>query len=145
MSDLKTCFKCNIPKPRSDFYVHKAMTDGLLGKCKDCTKSDAHLNYSANRLAHAAYDRVRNQEPERRLKLLERQRRHRERDPEKYKARTAVGNALRDKRIAKGPCEVCGTTARVQAHHADYSKPLDVRWLCFKHHREHEHGQLTNP
>lgn len=66
---------------------------------------------------------------------------HRAKNPLKYKARTAVGNAVRDGRLIKGPCEVCGTTKRVQAHHHDYSKPLDVRWLCFQHHREDEHQQ----
>jgi hypothetical protein len=36
----KICFKCNIEKPLSDYYKHKAMGDGYLGKCKDCTKKD---------------------------------------------------------------------------------------------------------
>jgi hypothetical protein len=39
--------------------------------------------------------------------------------------------------LKRQPCEVCGTEEDVQAHHDDYSKPLDVRWLCRKHHREH--------
>lgn len=34
------------------------------------------------------------------------------------------------------PCEVCGEK-KVEAHHDDYSNTYDVRWLCFKHHREH--------
>ncbi len=32
------------------------------------------------------------------------------------------------------PCEVCGSTVRVVAHHDDYSKPLEIRWLCRSHH-----------
>ena len=32
------------------------------------------------------------------------------------------------------PCEVCGESA--QRHHDDYSKPLEVRWLCTRHHGE---------
>lgn len=30
---------------------------------------------------------------------------------------------------------------KVQAHHDDYSKPLEVRWLCVPHHALH-HKQL---
>ena len=35
------------------------------------------------------------------------------------------------------PCEVCGTTELLEAHHDDYNKPEQVRWLCRKHHAEH--------
>lgn len=45
-----------------------------------------------------------------------------------------VGRGL----ITRGPCEVCGHPD-TQAHHDDYSKPLEVRWLCHWHHQ-----QLTN-
>ena len=36
----KVCFKCNIEKPLTDYYKHKAMADGHLNKCKNCTKKD---------------------------------------------------------------------------------------------------------
>jgi hypothetical protein len=38
------------------------------------------------------------------------------------------------------PCEVCGDP-QTHAHHDDYSKPLDVRWFCPRHHRE-EHARV---
>jgi hypothetical protein len=42
---------------------------------------------------------------------------------------------VRAGRIERKPCEICGDT-KVEGHHHDYTKPLDVRWLCVKHHRE---------
>lgn len=58
-------------------------------------------------------------------------------DPEEAKrrirARSAIGHYLRDKKIPRPPCEICGDP-KSEAHHDDYSKPLDVKWLCVKHH-----------
>lgn len=55
------------------------------------------------------------------------------RDPQKPRARNAVACALRDGRLVRKPCEVCGRVA--EAHHEDYLRPLDVKWLCKRHHR----------
>jgi hypothetical protein len=41
MEKNKICFKCNTEKPLSDYYKHKKMGDGHLGKCKECTKKDS--------------------------------------------------------------------------------------------------------
>ena len=54
------------------------------------------------------------------------------RNPEKNRAHRAVFVALRNGGIVKEPC-LCGEE-KVQAHHEDYSKPLDVIWLCKAHH-----------
>jgi ribosomal protein S27AE len=55
--------------------------------------------------------------------------------PEKAAAHKAVMNAKRRGELIPAPCESCGASS-VQAHHDDYSKPLDVRWLCRRCHRE---------
>ena len=53
------------------------------------------------------------------------------------KARIMFNHYLRDNHIERQPCEICG--AKAEAHHDNYDKPLDVRWLCFKHHRQWHH------
>lgn len=55
--------------------------------------------------------------------------------PEKLKAHRKVFIELRAGRIKSEPCEVCGMFP-TQAHHEDYSKPLNVIWLCKTHHVE---------
>lgn len=49
--------------------------------------------------------------------------------------RQITNDAIRAGKLIKQPCEVCGED-KVHAHHLDYSKPLEVMWLCDKHHRE---------
>jgi hypothetical protein len=58
-------------------------------------------------------------------------------------ARWRVKDAIRFRKITKGPCEVCGE-AKSQAHHTDYTRPLDVRWLCRVHHSA-EHRKAKRP
>ena len=57
--------------------------------------------------------------------------------PEKAFAHDVFAAAIRAGKIKRNPCEKCGST-KSEGHHEDYSKPLDVVWLCKKHHREHE-------
>jgi hypothetical protein len=59
----------------------------------------------------------------------------RSRDPAKHRARATLAYAKRTGKIAPLPCEVCGDVV-AQAHHDDYTKPLDVRWLCQQHHAQ---------
>ena len=139
---MKKCFKCLEEKPLDEFYPHPKMADGRLNKCKRCTRKDVSGRYAATRKERAAYDRERNRTEDRKRQRSESQKRYAERNPDKKKARSMVGNAIRDGRLERKPCCLCGAE-KSQAHHHDYSKPLDVRWLCFKCHREEEHGQTV--
>ncbi len=53
------------------------------------------------------------------------------------KCRSILNHAIRDGKIKRDVCKKCGDPA--EAHHPDYKKPLEVEWLCFKHHRK-EHA-----
>lgn len=63
------------------------------------------------------------------------QRRERPEEAAKMRARKKLRRAVQAGRIVRGACEVCAAP-NAEAHHADYSKPLDVRWLCSAHHEE---------
>lgn len=74
-------------------------------------------------------------------RILQRQKQSREQDPRKERARDKARKALRSGKLIRQPCEVCGSE-RVNAHHEDYDKPMDITWLCPKHHRQ-RHVQLA--
>lgn len=157
---IKTCFKCNQDKPASEFYAHKAMKDGLLGKCKKCTRSDTRKNRADRIDYYRDYDKHRAMQPHRVAQRLAYQqseqgkmviKRNKERwardNPIKRAAQIRLGNAVRDKKVFKPErCESCGAGGRIHGHHDDYSKPLEVRWLCPVCHSawHKEHGEAKN-
>lgn len=138
---MKRCFKCGQEKPLSDFYKHKHMPDGHVNKCKDCNKIDVRENRKSKIEYYREYDRGRGnrQKPN---YFSE----YRKKFPNKYRAHTMVSNAIRDGRLHKEPCAVCGLSSNVHAHHDDYLKPLNVRWLCAAHHKQwhDENGEALN-
>lgn len=59
----------------------------------------------------------------------------------KKSAHQKVNIQIKKGYIKKLPCEVCNKFPSM-AHHDDYSKPLDIRWLCAKHHYDHHQSLL---
>lgn len=143
----KVCFKCKAEKPFEAFYKHAAMGDGRLGKCKECTKSDVLTHRQVNLENIRAYDRMRASMPHRvvarstyakteagKASAIRAHKKSELKHPERKKASEMVNNAIRDGRLHRQPCWVCGLKA--QGHHPDYSRPLDVVWLCSPHHKQ---------
>lgn len=66
------------------------------------------------------------------------------RDPklqEKTRAQGRVYQAVARGELARpSACERCGEPRRLDGHHTDYSRPLDVEWLCRACHRKEHHG-----
>lgn len=142
----KTCFKCKSIKPLTEFYKHPQMADGHVNKCKECNKKDVIANRLLRVHHYREYDRLRASDPKRVIARFlyahsaagrrAYQRAHKslaENYPYKRKAVNAVSNALRDGKMQKLHCFICGSE-KVEAHHTDYSMPLMVEWLCKKHH-----------
>ena len=145
---VKVCFKCKKTKPLGSFYYHTAMADGHLGKCKSCTKKDGKMRWGdpEARERIRAYDLERSKDPARKANVYLYNLNSKAKHPKKWKSRRKIGNAVRDGRLDRQPCESC-QSIKSEAHHTDYRKPLQVKWLCFVHHRI-AHGQrpaTSNP
>jgi hypothetical protein len=143
---MKTCFKCVTEKPLSDFYKHPQMADGHLNKCKECAKKDSDDNFKRKQ-----------EDPNWQIKERERQRKKQakrrdmglakkyQRKNDYIKTKEKYGeylSAIKNGKLTPQPCAVCGKD-KTQGHHEDYSKPLDVVWLCIRHHQD-RHIHLRN-
>jgi hypothetical protein len=131
------CKECGGEKTPSDFCP----TDNRCKKCRALSSKryrdkspEKYREYIRGRAstdegkAQKAAKRIRNKE-----KHVAWTQEWRKRNPEKYKAERAVTNAIKSGSLVRKPCGICGEP-RSEAHHDDYTKPLEVRWLCAKHH-----------
>ena len=133
------CRKCGEQKALKEFYKGHYSRDCRTGICKECVKARARENRLAKIDYYREYDRRRgNRQDPGYLKH------YRSSNPQKWEAHMALNNAVRDGRLRKlDACEECGNTFAIHGHHDDYSKPLDVRWLCAACHRQWhmKHGE----
>ena len=67
-------------------------------------------------------------------------RRYRSKNREKANAQAKLNYAVKKGYIKRLPCEVCGKE-KAHGHHTDYSKALDVTWLCPVHHEAEHHAR----
>lgn len=110
-------------------------------KCKECVKKAAKQNRMARIDYYRSYDRMRAAQPHRKANAKRVIEQWKVEHPKRRAAQVAVGNAVRDGRLIKLPCLVCGNKA--EAHHPDYDRPLDVMWLCPAHHKQ-THALVAN-
>lgn len=145
------CRKCLELKDESEFYPSNIT--GRAKHCKACR--DAYMreyhkkNYEKRKVqARERMRRWRENNPEKARKATteaysKRADKIRDYQKEKYKvnqrqivARRIAGNAKKRGLLKEQPCHICGAT-KVEMHHDDYDKPLDVKWMCPKHHKRH--------
>lgn len=124
----RTCNTCGVTKPLSEFYRRKRGRDGYNGQCKTCVGKTPEQRERDR-------ERTRQWAQENRARHNANTEAYRRRHPERRSARQAVYRAVMSGRLVRQPCEVCGATV-THAHHDDYAKQLEVRWLCPTHHAE---------
>lgn len=119
----KKCRVCCVVLPVSEFYFESRPPLRYWTTCKHCTvarvkkwtdnkfKTDANFSARRTKTVYA----------------------YRKKNKQKAKAHIEMTIAIRNGILCPRPCAQCGNT-KTEGHHEDYSKPLDVVWLCRKHH-----------
>lgn len=143
MTISRTCNKCGEVKPTSDFY----------GRCNSCKVCDLLIrrqwylnNLERIKKEKREYGRERYKDPEVRKRISDygkseagklTKKRTKDRHADRESARKKLGNAVALGKIIPWPvCAIHSCEDKPEAHHPDYSRPLDVVWLCPKHHTD---------
>ena len=142
---MKHCNTCSSDKDESEFNKRTSSRDGLSPRCRQCQRVyDKARAKDPHRIAARA---IYAQTEEGQISGAKAKSAWRARNPRKAKAHAVVSRQIRAGNLYKQSCEVCGESSHIHAHHDDYLKPLNVRWLCSVHHHQWhaEHGEAKNP
>ena len=145
---MKKCFKCGAEKPIEEFYTHRKMADGHMGKCITCTRSDAknHIRIKRQDLSWVIREARRKRKSQNARRLIKKDnypnekriiinRKWKSRNRHKTRAHNIANKAIQKGLIAKvEKCNRCPATGLMHKHHHDYDKPLEIEWLCPKCH-----------
>lgn len=143
MSEM-TCCKCGVSKPPADFYFRQSRGK-YDPRCKKCIRDIKRSYYVENLVSRREYFRQHDSLPESLARRAAWGRENHHKYAVKNQARILFRQAfLRGDLTRPAACEVCGASDRMrgqyhslQAHHDDYSMPLNVRWLCTSCHAEY--------
>ena len=159
---MKTCSKCKIEKELSGFCKDKKAKDGLNCHCNDCRKLYRIKVRESTKAYNLTYRRIHREE----LKTYSSKYNtdHKE-DRKKWRTSSAgklsqlksearYYNARRSRKYygnnknnitIPDNCQNCNSIEKVEAHHNDYNKPMDVIFLCQKCHKDwHYHNTQLN-
>lgn len=136
----KNCYMCKKKRSLRMFYSSKHTTTGLRSECKNCSKDynqRPEVKKSKALQSRRSYttekSRIREAQPK--TKAMRKRIHQRRKHTVNFISRQITFLAVKAGIIKRTPCEVCGAK-KVQGHHDNYYKPLEVRWLCPKHHGE---------
>lgn len=129
--ESKVCPGCKADKPASAFSMDRKRKDGLQIECKACNRK----RYLKTRDAQIAYKRGYRAERVEKVKEWRNTAKERSKGrPDvvfKQKARQTYRTALLNGTLVRpDSCSECGIEGKIEGHHPDYAKPLEVVWLC---------------
>lgn len=138
----KVCTKCLTAKPLFDFGKHKDGKFGLAWECKSCKS-----NYDRERRANEEflhrerksrhnwyYNKGGKKIVARNSAAYRKKYGQKRRSRLKERSQCAVAYAIKTGKLKRTACQECGNP-KSEAHHTDYSKPLDVEFLCRRCHQ----------
>lgn len=152
-----TCKLCGLNSDQVEFYK------GVNCRCKECHKAEVRRNRAERSEQYRLYEKMRfKRDPHRneankayaktpkgKASHAAATKKRNSLNPLKRAANVILGNAVRSGRVIKP--EECSKCARIpprrqlHGHHEDYTKPLDVVWICASCHGFEHNGEAPPP
>lgn len=155
MNDLpasKACTQCGTETELALFSKDVRARDGRKSACKACDRRYHHVyrrdnkakirdsaakSYLKNRdrilKKHSAYNKL----PSNQAAIALARQKYRQTHPVEHEAHQQVNHAIATGKLTRpDACSMCDKVGRVQGHHADYTKPLLVAWVCKECHNK---------
>lgn len=138
----KTCIICQKNKPKTQFYKNKKHKDNLMSLCKSCfilkyKNNKASADYRSKNLDYfRKYSNKYSHTEKGKLLAKKSRKKYYLKYKDRILCRSILNNAIQKGLILKQSCIYPNgkCRGRIEAHHWDYNKPLDVVWFCSKHH-----------
>ena len=145
----KKCCRCKSVKSLEDFSRNKSFSDGRQHRCKKCSKICDAAYYKKHRTA--ILSKTRKYAAENRTNIISKARKYyaehrdisgvkyheyRQCNQESIKAQETINTSIRSGSLIRPDvCSKCNKPCVPDGHHEDYSKQLDVTWLCRSCHK----------
>lgn len=131
------CSKCGELKEPKNFCPRKDASNGLVSQCRECEQERVEAWQKNNPERFRETQRKYMATADGKASARKKEAKYALHNPEKKYAKMQVDIAKKRGDLIPQPCEVCASNKAIHAHHDDYKKPVDVRWLCQPHHVEH--------
>ncbi len=136
----RICKRCKKILPIEQFIKAKDKPFGRGYRCVDCNRLNYRARRERNKETHRRKDRAYYEKH--REEILEKRRLYLKENKVKVAARQKVKNAVFNGTLVRPKfCSKCNVDCWPDAHHEDYSKPLEVEWLCRKCHQIKHNGK----
>lgn len=154
---MRICKLCGATDTNAEFYK------GVNSRCKECHKREVRANRLEKIEQYTAYEKMRykrdahrreanrdyQKTPKGKASHAASVRRRNAMNPEKRSANVILCRAVRDGKVFKPlECSRCGAIPprrQLHGHHEDYSKPLEVEWICSGCHGLEHYGEAPEP
>lgn len=131
---MKKCTKCQDSKPFSEFERRHENKNKYHSWCKDCRREYFREYNKKHKERRDKQQKQHYYDHKEQLSKRRREKYYADRSPRV--ARYEVEKAVKSGDLKIPPeCESCGHQKKLEGHHEDYSKPLDIIWLCMSCHR----------